>query len=76
MPRLWVCAVQVAGARGELPGALRELALAYEARAQQSTRALRLILGPILIILVGIIIGTSMLVALLPMINLLGGLTQ
>lgn len=51
IPALWTCVVRSTAARGELPGALEELARAYEQRAVQWTNLLRIILGPLLLLL-------------------------
>ncbi|MGE0482000.1 MAG: type II secretion system F family protein [Phycisphaerae bacterium] len=51
IPALWTCVVRSTAARGELPAALAELARAYEQRAAQWTSLLRIILGPLLLLL-------------------------
>lgn len=57
MPALWTCAVQVAGPRGDLPGALAELARTYELRAQQHVNVVRTVLGPMLFLLMAVSVG-------------------
>jgi type IV pilus assembly protein PilC len=57
LPALWTCAVQVAAPRGDLPGALAELARTYELRAQQHVNVVRTVLGPLLFLLMAIMIG-------------------
>lgn len=53
VPALWRTVTQVAGSRGDLPAALEELARVYELRAQSWLNVVRIVLGPILLILVG-----------------------
>jgi type II secretory pathway component PulF len=57
IPPLWTCAVQAAAPRGDLPGALAELARTFELRAQQHANAVRTVLGPLLFLLMAIMIG-------------------
>jgi type II secretory pathway component PulF len=57
LPALWSFVVAVASGRGDLPLALEELARTYEARAQRWISTLRVLLGPILLIFVGIVLG-------------------
>ncbi|MEW6251187.1 MAG: type II secretion system F family protein [Planctomycetota bacterium] len=57
LPSLWVCAVEVAGPRGDLPGALAEVARTYELRAQQSASAVRAVLGPLLFVILAVSVG-------------------
>lgn len=57
LPALWSFVVAVASGRGDLPLALEELARTYEARAQRWISTLRIVLGPVLLILVGIVLG-------------------
>jgi type IV pilus assembly protein PilC len=57
IPALWTCAVSVAGPRGDLPGALAELARTYEARAEQWVLTLRHVLGPLLFLVIAFGIG-------------------
>jgi len=51
--------VAVASGRGDLPAALEELARTYEARAQRWITTLRILLGPVLLMLVGSILGST-----------------
>ncbi len=69
MPALWTCAVQVAAPRGDLPGALAELARTYELRAQQYVSAVRALLGPLLFLLMTITIG-GLIASLLAVVSL------
>lgn len=69
MPALWTCAVQVAAPRGDLPGALAELARTYELRAQQYVNAVRTLLGPLLFLLMAITIG-GLIASLLAVVSL------
>jgi type IV pilus assembly protein PilC len=69
VPALWTCAVEVAAPRGDLPGALAELARTYEVRAQQYVNAVRAVLGPVLFGLLAISIG-SLVVSLLSVVNM------
>lgn len=75
IPPLWVTVATASGPRGDLPSALRELAQAYEARAQHRARTVRILLGPILLIVVGAILGVVILGILLPMLQLIQSLT-
>ena len=57
VPPLWTCVVATTAARGEMPAALEELARAYESRAEQRVGALRIIMGPLLLLSVGVVVG-------------------
>lgn len=57
LPALWCFVVQVASDRGDIAAALEELARTYEARAQRWIATLRVLLGPILLIVVGSCLG-------------------
>jgi len=57
LPALWSFIVAVASGRGDLPLALEELARTYEARAQRWISTLRIVLGPVLLIFVGVVLG-------------------
>jgi type IV pilus assembly protein PilC len=57
VPALWVCTVATASGRGELPGALEELASVYEHRAQKWVSTVRMLLGPLLLVFVGVVLG-------------------
>jgi type II secretory pathway component PulF len=57
VPALWTCVVSATAPRGDLPAALAELARNYEMRAQQWTSAMRIILGPLLLLIVGAMLG-------------------
>lgn len=52
IPRLWTCVVSTTAPRGELAAGLSELARLYEQRAEHWVRLLRVLLGPVLILLV------------------------
>ena len=76
VPALWTCVVSVTSARGELPAALEELARTYELRAREWSGVIRAIWGPVLILLLGVTLGFCILGLLLPMVNLIQGLTS
>lgn len=57
IPALWTCVVRSAAPRGELATALAELARTYESRAESWVRTLRIVLGPLLLLLVGTFLG-------------------
>lgn len=60
IPPLWTCVVRSSAPRGELASALSELAGTYESRAEHCVRMLRILLGPILLLLVGAFLGLVM----------------
>lgn len=77
IPSLWVCVVRSAGARGELPAALTELARCYESQARQRTAQLRFVLGPLLMFLLAAGVGSvlvSIVLVFSAIIRALGGL--
>ena len=76
IPGLWTCVVSATASRGELPAALEELARMYELRAKQWNGIVRVMLGPVLLLGVGLILGTVIVGLLMPLINLLQGLTS
>lgn len=57
LPALWRCVVATASGRGELPAALEELADVYEQRARQWISTVRMVLGPLLLLIVGVALG-------------------
>ena len=57
VPALWTCVVSTTAARGDLPAALSELARTCETRAEHWVRTMRIILGPILLLLVAGVLG-------------------
>ncbi|MFN0136323.1 MAG: type II secretion system F family protein, partial [Phycisphaerae bacterium] len=75
IPALWRCTVESAGSRGELPGALRELARAYEVRAEQRSRMLRILLTPLLLAVIAVTIMFGIFCLILPMVQMLQSLT-
>jgi type IV pilus assembly protein PilC len=75
IPALWTCLVSVTAARGELAAALEELARTYELRARQWAGTVRIILGPVLLLAVGMLLGTVILGMLLPAVQLIKSLT-
>ena len=75
-PALWTTVVSVTAARGELPAALAELARMYEARARVWSGVVRVVLGPVLLVYVGLVLGLVILGVLFPIINLIQGLTS
>ena len=76
IPALWTCVVSATAARGGLPAALEELARTYELRARQWSGVVRVILGPVLLLAVGLFLGTVIVGLLLPVIHLIQGLTM
>lgn len=76
VPALWSCVVTTAGPRGELPAALAELARNYEARARQSASTVRVVLGPMLLLIVGATLGALVIGMLLPLVSLIRSLTM
>ena len=76
LPSLWIFVVSVASRRNELPGALEELARTYEVRAQQWISVLRVILGPVLLVLIGIVLGFLVISILSPLIQVIEALSS
>ncbi|MFN0137311.1 MAG: type II secretion system F family protein, partial [Phycisphaerae bacterium] len=74
IPALWRCVVESAGARGDLPGAMRELARAYEIRAEQRARIFRALFAPFLLISIGAIAFLVVLAMLLPFFHITSSL--
>ncbi|MBU0618083.1 MAG: type II secretion system F family protein [Planctomycetes bacterium] len=75
IPALWTCVVSATAARGELPAALEELARTYEQRAREWSGVVRVILGPVLLLAVGLFLGLVIVGLVLPLIHLIQGLT-
>lgn len=75
IPSLWVGIVSVAGPRGDLPAALSELARLHEAQAHNTAGIVRILLGPLLLIMVGLMLSSVMFVLMAPIISLLRALT-
>lgn len=75
IPPLWRTAVEFSGPIGELPGALRELARAYEIRADQRARVVRVLLAPFLLTCIGVILLSVVIAILLPFAHLIQSLT-
>jgi general secretion pathway protein F len=65
IPALWTCVVNVSGPRGEMPSALADLARIYETRAQHWISAIRALLAPLLLFLVGGILAAIMITVIL-----------
>lgn len=57
IPALWTCVVRAAAPRGELAAALTDLARTYESRAESWVRTVRILLGPLLLLVVGLFLG-------------------
>jgi type IV pilus assembly protein PilC len=76
IPALWTCVVSVTAPRGELAAALEELARTYELRARQWAGTVRVILGPVLLLVVGLLLGTVIVGLLLPLVQLIEALTR
>jgi len=75
IPALWTCVVSVTAPRGELPAALEELARTYELRARQWAGTVRIIFGPLLLLVVGLMLGLVIVGMLLPLLRAIHGLT-
>ncbi len=75
VPALWTCVVSVTAARGELAAALEELARTYELRARQWAGTVRIILGPVLLLMVGLLLGTVIFGIFRPLIDVIKILT-
>ena len=75
IPALWTCVVGVTAARGELAPALEELARTYELRARQWAATVRLVLGPFLLLLVALVLGTVVSGIALAVVHLIRSLT-
>jgi type II secretory pathway component PulF len=75
IPALWTSVASATAARGELPAALEELARTYELRAKQWAAAVRAILGPGLLLLIGGVLGITIVGMMLPLVQLIHGLT-
>jgi type IV pilus assembly protein PilC len=74
IPPLWTCMVAASGPRGELPGAMEELARTCELRAQQWVGTTRVVLGPLLLLLVGLTLGGLIMAMISMMTSLISGL--
>lgn len=61
LPALWSYVVAAASRRGDLPATLQELARTYEVRAQRWADGVRVVLGPLLFVIVGAVIATTVL---------------
>lgn len=61
IPKLWICIVGAAATRGDLAGALADLARTYESRAEHWVQTMRVVVGPLLVVLVGGGIGLALL---------------
>lgn len=75
IPALWTCVVSVTAGRGELPATLEELARNYELRAREWSGIVRTLFGPVLLVFIGLILGSCIVGLLLPMVSLIQGLT-
>jgi type II secretory pathway component PulF len=71
IPPIFGYTIEVCAPRNNLPEALVQLARSYEARAKYNQSILRSWLAPVLIVVVGVIIGTCILSLFMPMANLL-----
>ena len=70
VPPLFGYCVQSAKSRDALPQSLNSLAAAYEDRAIHSQSMIRVVLFPIMIVVVGMIMGVGAFGAILPLISL------
>ena len=75
LPAFWSFVVMVASGRGDLPAALSELARTYETRAQRWISTLRILLGPVLLVLVGTVLGSTIAGMMLVFTSVMRGLT-
>lgn len=71
-PRLFLQALEVGGEAGDVPGMLRALGNLYEMSLEASLDVLAASLEPLVLLVVGIIVGVTMIAALSP----LGGVLQ
>jgi type IV pilus assembly protein PilC len=75
LPALWTFVVAVASGRGDLPLALEELARTYEARAQRWVSTLRVLLGPVLLLFVGVVLGSTIAGVMLAFVSVIQAMT-
>ncbi len=75
IPSLFGFCVQVATGREELPSAIARLSVSYENRALHSQTMLRMFLYPVMIILIGILIGFVILGLFLPLVQLVNSVS-
>lgn len=71
IPALWTCLVATTAVRGDLAAGLSELARTYEQRARQWVSTMRLILGPLLLVVVGGALALLILLTALAFLSLL-----
>ena len=76
IPPLFGFCVQVASGRDSLPLAVGQLAGAYERRAVQGTAMMKVILFPMLIIILGAILGTIIISLFLPLVHLINSVSS
>lgn len=75
IPSLVTYTIQVAGARGQLVDALADLARTYDIVARHKMAIVRILIRPIVIFLVGAVIGIVVASLMLPMVSLINSLT-
>ena len=74
VPPLWLSTVTVAAPRGDLSAALAELARYYEEQARLATTTLRMVVGPLLMLGVGLVLAVLIAVIFLPFRAMLSGI--
>ena len=75
IPALFGYCVQVAAGRDALPAALSSLAMSYENRALHAQTMVRVILLPLLVIILGLLLGTVVLSLFLPLVSLINSVS-
>jgi type II secretory pathway component PulF len=76
IPAVWTCVVANGVLRGNLPAALAELARMYERRAERWVTTVRLIVGPLLLVLIAVIMGFIFVGIVSAMTSVIRSLTQ
>ena len=71
VPRVLVCSVTIGEARGDLPSVLEGIAEMYRRQGERAMALARVVLPLVGIVLAGLAVGASALVAVWPMIRML-----
>lgn len=75
LPAIFGYVSEVAGARGELAGALADLGRTYGDQAERRLFSMRVFLLPVVTVIVGVVLACCVLALFLPLVSLLGSLT-
>lgn len=75
IPSMVTYAIQIAGGRGELAETLGDLAHHYEAMARHKMTMVRILIGPLAIILIAVCIGIAAFALVLPIIQVIQSIT-